>query len=83
MGALALVTIAIAGWRGLRALTSLAITVVVVVRLLIPLLLSGYSPVGLAVGLGILITVLSLLLTQGMSRPTLRPRSPARPSGWW
>ena len=30
VGALALVTIAIAGWRGLRALTSLAITVVVV-----------------------------------------------------
>ena len=70
LGALAIMTIAIAGWRGLRALTSLAITVVVVVRLLIPLLLSGYSPVGLAIGLGILITVLSLLLTQGISRPT-------------
>jgi uncharacterized membrane protein len=70
VGALALVTIAIAGWRGLRALTSLAITVVVVVRLLIPLLLSGYSPVGLAIGLGIFISVLSLLLTQGLSRPT-------------
>ena len=70
VGALALMTIAIAGWRGLRALTSLAITVVVVVRLLIPLLLAGYSPVGLAIGLGILITVLSLLLTQGISRPT-------------
>ena len=70
VGALALMTIAVAGWRGLRALTSLAITVVVVVRLLIPLLLNGYSPVGLAVGLGILITVLSLLLTQGISRPT-------------
>ncbi len=70
VAALALMTIAIAGWRGLRALTSLAITVVVVVRLLIPLLLSGYSPVGLAIGLGILITVLSLLMTQGISRPT-------------
>jgi uncharacterized membrane protein len=70
VGALALMTIAIAGWRGLRALTSLAITVVVVVRLLIPLLLSGYSPVGLAIGLGLLITVLSLLLTQGISRAT-------------
>lgn len=70
VGALALFTIAIAGWRGLRAITSLAITVVVVMRLLIPLLLAGYSPVLLAVGLGILITVLSLLLTQGVSRPT-------------
>jgi len=70
VGMLALLTIVIAGWRGLRALTSLAITVVVVVRLLIPLLLSGYSPVLLAVALGILITVLSLLLTQGLSRAT-------------
>jgi uncharacterized membrane protein len=70
VAALALITIAIAGWRGLRALTALAITVVVVIRLLIPLLLGGYSPVGLAVGLGILITVLSLLMTQGVSRPT-------------
>ena len=70
VGALALVTIAIAGWRGLRALTSLAITVVVVIRLLIPLLLNGYSPVGLAIGLGILISILSLLMTQGFSRPT-------------
>ena len=72
VGALALMTIAIAGWRGLRALTSLAITVVVVVRLLIPLLLSGYSPVGLAIGLGILITILSLLLTQGISAAHVR-----------
>jgi uncharacterized membrane protein len=69
-GAFALVTIAIAGWRGLRALTSLAITVVVVVRLLIPLLLAGYSAIGLAVGLGVVITVLSFLLTQGLSRAT-------------
>jgi uncharacterized membrane protein len=67
----ALVTVAIAGWRGLRALTALAITVLVVIRLLIPLLLSGYSPIGLAIGLGIAISVLSFLMTQGLSRSTL------------
>jgi uncharacterized membrane protein len=71
MAAFALVTVAIAGWRGLRALTSLAITVVVVIRILIPLLLSGYSPVALAIGLGIVISVLSFLMTQGLSRSTL------------
>jgi uncharacterized membrane protein len=71
MAAFALVTIAIAGWRGLRALTSLAITVLVVIRLLIPLLLSGYSPIGLAIGLGLAISVLSFVMTQGISRSTL------------
>jgi uncharacterized membrane protein len=71
MAAFALVTIAIAGWRGLRALTSLAITVLVVIRLLIPLLLSGYSPIGLAIGLGLAISVLSFVMTQGVSRSTL------------
>jgi uncharacterized membrane protein len=70
IAAFALLTIAIAGWRGLRTLTSLAITVVVVIRVLIPLLLSGYSPVALAVGLGIVISVLSFLMTQGLSRST-------------
>ena len=67
----ALVTIAIGGWRGLRALTSLAITLVLVVRVLIPLLLAGWNPVALAIGLGITITILSFLLTQGISRATL------------
>ena len=67
----ALVTIAIGGWRGLRALTSLAITLVLVVRVLIPLLLAGWNPVALAIGLGIAITILSFLLTQGISRATL------------
>jgi uncharacterized membrane protein len=65
-----LVTVAIAGWRGLRALTSLAITVIVVIRLLIPLLLAGWSPVALAIVLGVSITVLSFVLTQGVGRPT-------------
>jgi uncharacterized membrane protein len=40
-------------------------------QLLIPLLLAGWSPVGLAVGFGILVTVASLLLTQGLSRATI------------
>jgi uncharacterized membrane protein len=71
LGAFALATIVVGGWRGLRALTSLAITLVLVVRVLIPLLLAGWNPVGLAIGLGIAITILSFLLTQGLTRATL------------
>jgi uncharacterized membrane protein len=70
LGMFALVTIAVAGWRGLRALTSLAITLVIVVRVLIPLLLAGWNAVPLAIVLGVAITVLSFLLTQGAGRAT-------------
>jgi uncharacterized membrane protein len=67
----AAVTVVVAGWRGLRALVSLALTLVLAIRVLIPLLLSGWQPVGLAIGLGILITIVSFMLTQGFSRTTL------------
>ncbi|MFI5261564.1 MAG: YibE/F family protein [Candidatus Limnocylindrales bacterium] len=67
----AVVTVAVAGWRGLRALVSLALTLVLAIRVLIPLLLSGWSPVGLAIGLGIVITIVSFMLTQGFSRMTV------------
>jgi uncharacterized membrane protein len=68
---LAVAAVAVAGWRGLRALTSLGITLVLVVRVLVPLLLRGWNAVPLAIALGIAITVLSFLLTQGLGRSTL------------
>jgi len=71
VGAFAIVTIVVAGWRGIRALVSLALTLVLAVKLLIPLLLAGWNPVGLAISLGTLITIASLLLTQGFTRATL------------
>jgi uncharacterized membrane protein len=71
LGLFALVTVVVAGWRGLRALVSLALTLVLAIRVLIPLLLSGWQPVGLAIGLGILITIVSFMLTQGFTRTTL------------
>jgi uncharacterized membrane protein len=71
VGAFAIVTIVVAGWRGIRALVSLALTLVLAVKLLIPLLLAGWNPVGLAIALGTLITIASLLLTQGFTRATL------------
>jgi uncharacterized membrane protein len=71
VGAFAIVTILVAGWRGIRALVSLALTLVLAIKLLIPLLLAGWNPVGLAICLGTLITIASLLLTQGVTRATL------------
>ncbi len=71
VGAFVVAAAAIAGWRGLRAVVSLVLTVGFTIRLLIPLLLLGWNPVGLAVVFGIAVTILSFLLTQGASRTTL------------
>ncbi|MGZ6344407.1 MAG: YibE/F family protein [Candidatus Limnocylindrales bacterium] len=65
------VAVVVAGWRGLRALVSLALTLAITVRLLIPLLLAGWDPVWLAIGIGVVVTVVTFLLTQGPSRTTL------------
>ena len=62
--------IVIGGWRGARSLVALALTLTVVVKLVVPLLLRGVDPILLAVGGGVLVTVVTLLLTEGPSRVT-------------
>ena len=71
VGAFAIVTIIVAGWRGIRALLSLALTLVLAVKVLIPALLAGWNPVALAISLGTLITIATLVLTQGLNRQVL------------
>jgi uncharacterized membrane protein len=66
----AVAVIVIGGWRGARSLVALALTLTVVVKLVVPLLLRGADPVLLAVGGGVLVTVVTLLLTEGPSRVT-------------
>ena len=66
----ALVTIGVAGWRGLRSLVALGLSLVLAIRVLIPLLLAGWNPLVLAIGLGVTVTILSFVLTQGLSRTT-------------
>lgn len=61
----------IGGLRGARSLVALALTLAVVVKLVVPLLLRGYDPILLAVGLGAAVTVATLLLTEGPSRVTV------------
>jgi uncharacterized membrane protein len=69
--AFAVVVLVIGGLRGARALVALALTVVVVVKVVVPLLLQGYDPILLAVGIGGAVTVVTLLLTEGPGRVTL------------
>jgi uncharacterized membrane protein len=71
VGAFAIVTIVVAGWRGIRALVALALTLVLALKVLIPALLAGWNPVVLAITLGTLITIGTLMLTQGLNRQTV------------
>ena len=66
----ALVTIAVAGWRGARSLVALALSLALAIRVLIPLLLAGWNPLFLAIVLGAAVTVVSFVLTQGLTRTT-------------
>jgi uncharacterized membrane protein len=72
--ALLLATFAVAvtlvgGWRGVRSLLALALSLFVIIRIVVPLLLAGWAPVPLAVVSATLITIVTFLLTEGL-RPT-------------
>ena len=69
--AFAAAVIVVGGLRGARSLVALALTLAVVVKLVVPLLLRGVDPILLAVGGGALVTLATLLLTEGPSRVTL------------
>lgn len=64
----AVVMVVVGGWHGARALVALGLTVVLVVKILVPALLAGAAPVPLAVGLASVITVATITITEGMSR---------------
>jgi uncharacterized membrane protein len=61
----------VGGLRGARALIALALTLAVVLKLVVPLLLRGFDPILLAVGGAALVTLVTLLLTEGPSRISL------------
>lgn len=63
-----LAVVAAGGWRGLRALLALGLTVAIVIRILVPLLLQGVPPIPVAVVLATAITILTVGLTEGFSR---------------
>jgi uncharacterized membrane protein len=61
----------VGGWRGVRSLIALALTLVVIVRLVVPLILSGYNPVWVAIIFATGVTVVTFLLTEGARPQTL------------
>jgi uncharacterized membrane protein len=69
-GAFAVAVLVIGGLRGARSLVALALTLTVVVKVVVPLLLRGFDPILLAVGVAAGVTLATLLLTEGFSRIT-------------
>ena len=67
----AVAVIAVGGWHGVRALVALGLTIAVIFKVLLPLLVAGYPPVTLAVITASGVTILTILLTEGLKRSSL------------
>ena len=61
---------AVGGWRGVRSILALALTLGVVVKLVVPLILAGWDPVWVAIVAATGVTVVTFLLTEGAGRGT-------------
>jgi uncharacterized membrane protein len=62
---------AVGGWRGVRSLIALALTLVVVVKIVVPLILAGWDPAWVAIAAATAVTIATFLLTEGARPQTL------------
>ncbi|CAN5628820.1 hypothetical protein BH20CHL7_BH20CHL7_04540 [soil metagenome] len=61
----------VGGWRGVRSVIALALTLAVVVKLVIPLILAGQDPAWVAIGAAKSVTLATFLLPEGANRKAL------------
>ncbi len=71
IGLFALLIIIFSGYTGVRTLLSFAFALLAIWKLLIPLMLKGYPPLLVSLGLGCLITVTTLIMVAGLTRKAL------------
>jgi uncharacterized membrane protein len=71
LGLFAAAVTLVGGWRGVRSLIALALTLAVVVRVVVPLILAGWDPAWVAIGAASLVTLVTFLLTEGARRQTV------------
>ncbi len=60
----------IGGKKGLRAIASLVLSILLIFKVLIPLIIIGWNPVWTSLAIAILITVLTLLIISGFHKKT-------------
>jgi len=63
--------VVVGGWRGVRALLALALTVAIILKVLIPLLVVGVPPIPAAVVIATFLTILAIGLTEGTTRASV------------
>ncbi len=71
LGLFAVAVTVVGGWRGVRSLIALALTLAVIVRLVVPLILAGWDPAWVAIAAASGVTVVTFLLTEGARRQTV------------
>ena len=59
------------GLKGIKALISLVITVLLILLILVPLLLKGYNPIILSIGVCLVATLVTFIVTNGFTRKSL------------
>jgi uncharacterized membrane protein len=67
----AIAVIVVGGWRGVRSLIALALTLVVIVKIVVPLILAGNNPAYVAIVAATLVTIATFLLTEGARTHTV------------
>jgi uncharacterized membrane protein len=63
--------IIIGGLRGIKSIITLAGTVLMIVKVFMPLIMKGYSPILIAIGVCILITVMTFVIIGGINDKTI------------
>lgn len=63
--------VVVGGWRGLRSLLALGLTIAIILKVLIPLVIGGTPPVPLAVVTATFVTISTIALTEGLNRTSL------------
>jgi uncharacterized membrane protein len=71
IGIFAVAVTVVGGWRGVRSLIALALTLVVIIKIVVPLILAGRDPVWVAILAATGVTVASFLLTEGFRTQTI------------
>jgi uncharacterized membrane protein len=71
LGLFSAAVILVGGWRGVRSLISLALTLAVIVKLVVPMILAGWDPAWVAIVAASAVTVATFLLTEGARRQTV------------
>lgn len=71
IGLFMLLVIIFAGYSGLKALVSLAVTLMMIICLYVPMIIKGYNPIFSSIAISVLATVITLLIISGLNIKTL------------